>query len=186
MEPVKTYCRYVSNLPKTNLHRIYHDTAYGFRIEDDHELFERLILEINQAGLSWNTILQKQENFKKAYHGFNIKKVAAYGEKDRQRLLQDAGIIRNRLKVDAAIANAKTILVLQKEFGSFAKWIHHHHPMNKEEWVKLFKKTFRFTGGEIVNEFLMSIGYLPGAHEAACPIYQKLSKQKPAWMAAKK
>jgi DNA-3-methyladenine glycosylase I len=186
MEPLKAYCGYVSTLSADNVHKIYHDTAYGFAIDDDNELFERLILEINQAGLSWNTILNKQPTFKKAYHQFNIKKVAGYGAKDRERLLNDAGIIRNRLKVDAAIANAQSILLLQKEFGSFKNWIHHHHPLTKEEWVKLFKKTFRFTGGEIVNEFLMSIGYLPGAHEPNCPVYKKLAKQKPAWMTAKK
>ncbi len=168
-----------------SLHRIYHDTAYGFPIHDDNELFGRLLLEINQAGLSWTTILNKQENFRKAYHGFDIKKVAAYKEKDRQRLLTDAGIIRNRLKVDAAIANAGTILLLQKEYGSFRQWIDHHHPLEKEAWVNLFKKTFRFTGGEIVNEFLMSTGYLPGAHEPGCSIYKKVVQQKPAWLRKK-
>jgi DNA-3-methyladenine glycosylase I len=181
MDKPKTYCQAVSNMAKDSLHKIYHDTAYGFPIHDDNELFERLILEINQAGLSWTTILNKQQNFKKAYHGFEIKKVAGYKEKDRQRLLNDAGIIRNRLKIDAAIANANTILQLQKEFGSFKKWIDSHHPLTKDEWVKLFKKTFRFTGGEIVNEFLMSTGYLAGVHEENCPVYKKILKQKPAW-----
>jgi DNA-3-methyladenine glycosylase I len=127
-------------------------------------------LEINQAGLSWTTILKKQENFRKAYHAFNVKKVAAYGEKDRTRLLNDAGIIRNRLKVDAAIHNAQQILLLKKEHGSFKAWIEAHYPREKAEWVKLFKKTFRFTGGEIVNEFLMSTGYLPGAHAEGCTV----------------
>lgn len=167
-----TYCDYIlkgGNDEAYYLHKVYHDTQYGFPIESDDELFGRLILEINQAGLSWTTILKKQENFRKAYHDFSIKKVAAYKEKDRERLLQDAGIIRNRLKVDAAIYNAAQILVLQKQFGSFKKWIEAHYPRPKEEWVKLFKKTFRFTGGEIVNEFLMSTGYLPGAHADYCP-----------------
>ena len=165
-----------------NVHRIYHDTAYGYPIVDDEELFERLVLEINQAGLSWTTILNKQQNFKKAFHNFNIQKVAAYKEPDRQRLLNDTGIIRNRLKVDAAIHNANVILQLQKEYGSFSKWIAHHHPKTKDEWVKLFKLTFKFTGGEIVNEFLMSIGYLPNAHIESCPIYKKIKKVNPAWM----
>jgi DNA-3-methyladenine glycosylase I len=96
-------------------------------------------------------------------------------------LLNDAGIIRNKLKVNAAVENAKAILLLQKEFGSFKKWLEHHHPKTKEEWVKLFKQTFKFTGGEIVNEFLMSIGFLPGAHDETCPVYKKLIKSKPAW-----
>ncbi len=171
MEKPKSYCEAVSSMELTNLHRIYHDTAYGFDINDDNELFERLVLEINQAGLSWTTILNKQKNFKKAFHDFDIKKVASYKEKDRERLLNDVGIIRNRLKVDAAIHNANVILEMQKEFGSFKNWIDQHHPKSKEEWVKIFKKTFKFTGGEIVNEFLMSIGYLPGAHIESCPIF---------------
>ncbi|MEP6677092.1 MAG: DNA-3-methyladenine glycosylase I [Ferruginibacter sp.] len=177
-----SYCKVVVNYSKDNLHKIYHDTAYGFPIDNDNELFERLILEINQAGLSWDTILKKQQHFKKAYHNFDIKKVAAYKEKDRERLLNDAGIIRNRLKVDAAINNANVILQIQKEFGSFKNWIDKHHPLSKQEWVKLFKKTFRFTGDEIVNEFLMSTGYLPGVHDESCPVYKKILKHKPAWL----
>ena len=175
-----SYCDYIQKGGSDEaylLHKLYHDTQYGFPIESDDELFGRLILEINQAGLSWTTILKKQESFRKAYHGFSIKKVAGYKEKDRERLLNDAGIIRNRLKVDAAIHNAQMILVLQKEHGSFKAWIELHHPMEKMEWVKLFKKTFRFTGGEIVNEFLMSTGYLPGAHQPGCPVEKKLPKK---------
>jgi DNA-3-methyladenine glycosylase I len=181
MDKQKTYCEAVETMDKNNVHRIYHDTAYGFPIEDDNELFERLILEINQAGLSWTTILNKQKNFKKAYHKFSIKKVASYNEKERNRLLNDAGIIRNRLKVNAAIENAKIILKLQKEFGSFKKWLEHHHPLSKEEWTKLFRNTFKFTGGEIVNEFLMSTGYLAGSHIESCKVYKKVLKAKPAW-----
>lgn len=176
-----TYCDFISTLEPNNVHRTYHDTAYGFPIQNDNELFERLVLEINQAGLSWTTILNKQDNFRKAYHRFNIKKIARYGEEDRQRLLADAGIIRNRLKIDAAIHNAKVILQLQKEYGSFKGWIDHHHPKMKDEWVKLFKKTFRFTGGEIVNEFLMSTGYLPGAHIHSCSINKKTIKAGAQW-----
>jgi DNA-3-methyladenine glycosylase I len=168
-----SYCIYVSQLPKDNVHRIYHDTTYGVTIENDDEIFERLVLEINQAGLSWNTILNKQQNFKKAFHNFNIKKVASYTQADRARLLLDAGIIRNRLKVDAAIYNAGVILALQKEHGSFKQWLDIHKGNNKEKWVKLFKKTFHFTGGEIVGEFLMSTGYLPGAHVPGCKFYNK-------------
>ncbi len=178
-----SYCNFVSGLApeSSSLHKIYHDQQYGFPIEDDNELFCRLILEINQAGLSWTTILNKQENFRKAYHGFNIKKVATYKEKDIERLLNDARIIRNRLKVLAAIENAKVILSIQKEFQSFRHWLNHHHPKTKEEWVKLFKQHFKFTGGEIVNEFLISIGYLPGAHQTTCSVYTKIIQSKPAW-----
>lgn len=178
-----SYCTYIERMTgaQKELHKAYHDNHYGFPIHDDDELFGRLIMEINQAGLSWETILKKEATFRKAYHNFNIKKIAAYTEKDRERLMADAGIIRNRLKINAAIENAKTILGLQKEHGSFEQWLAHHHPLTKEEWVKLFKKTFRFTGGEIVNEFLMSIGHLPGAHTPACPVYKKVLKTKPLW-----
>jgi len=178
-----SYCKYIAALNKGEqaVHKEYHDRHYGFPIQEDDELFCRLILEINQAGLSWTTILNKQESFRKAYHSFNIKKVAGYGEKDFHRLMNDAGIIRNRLKINAAIENARTILILQKEFGSFKNWLDIHHPGTKEDWTRLFKKTFRFTGGEIVNEFLMSTGYLPGAHEETCPVYKKVLKARPAW-----
>ena len=182
MDKPSSYCEAVETMDKDNLHKIYHDTAYGFPIDNDDELFERLVLEINQAGLSWSTILNKQQNFKKAYHNFSIKKVAAYKEKDFERLMNDPGIIRNRLKINAAIENAKTLLKIQKEYGSFKKWIDHHHPKTKEEWVKIFKNTFRFTGGEIVNEFLMSTGYLPGAHIESCPVFKKIVKTKPAFI----
>lgn len=179
-----SYCRAIENMqPESRkaLHKIYHDHHYGFPLKDDDELFGRLIMEINQAGLSWETILKKEESFRKAYDNFSIAKVAAYEEKDRGRLLNDAGIIRNKLKVNAAIENAKEILRLQREFGSFTKWLLHHHPKSKEEWVKLFKKHFKFTGGEIVNEFLMSIGFLPGAHDEDCAVYQEIVKLNPVW-----
>lgn len=177
-----TYCDYVKAHPEDLFNKTYHDTQYGFPLDDDNLLFERLILEINQAGLSWITILKKADHFRKAFRGFDIAKVAKFGEKDRARLLADAGIIRNRLKVDAAIENAKRIQKLQKEFGSFEGWLDTHHPLTKEDWTKLFKKTFVFTGGEIVNEFLMSTGYLPGAHTKNCPVYKKVASLRPAWM----
>lgn len=179
-----SYCNYIPNMaePSRSLHQKYHDYHYGFPIHDDHELFGRLILEINQAGLSWETILKKEDGFRKAYDNFNISKIAAYDENDRERLLSDPGIIRNRLKINAAIENAKTVLLLQKEYGSFEKWLESHHPKTKEEWVKIFKKTFRFTGGEIVGEFLMSIGFLKGAHTDNCPIGKQVLQQQPMWL----
>ena len=178
------YCDYIETMQpeeRKSLHKNYHDLHYGFPIHNDNELFGRLIMEINQAGLSWETILKKESTFRKAYHNFDIKKIANYTEKDRERLLSDPGIIRNKLKVNAAIENARTILQLQKEHGSLEQWLTSHHPKTKAEWVVLFKKTFRFTGGEIVNEFLMSIGYLNGAHTEQCPIYKKVLKAKPMW-----
>lgn len=178
-----SYCQALKHMEgdRLKLHKTYHDKAYGFPIQDDNELFARLILEINQAGLSWETILKKQASFRRAYRDFNVKKVAAFKSTDRARLMKDPGVIRNRLKIAAAIENAKTILRLQKEYGSFAAWLDQQHPKTKSEWVKLFKNTFRFTGGEIVNEFLMSIGILPGAHAPSCPIYKVTLKSKPLW-----
>jgi DNA-3-methyladenine glycosylase I len=181
----QTYCDYCNSHPEDEFNKPYHDTQYGFPIDDDNELFERLILEINQAGLSWILILKRAKGFRKAFHKFNIKKIASYTDKDRERLLNDEGIIRSKLKINAAITNAQKILELQKEYGSFKGWLDAHHPSTKEEWTKLFKKTFFFTGSEIVNEFLMSTGYLPGAHEKNCPIYKKVAKAKPAWMKSK-
>ncbi len=179
-----SYCAAIETMSgdRKALHKAYHDHLYGFPIHNDNELFCRLVMEINQAGLSWETILKKEAGFRKAYKNFEIKKVAGFTETDKERLMNDAGIIRNRLKIQAAIENAKTILGLQKEFGSFEKWLESHHPKTKEEWVTLFKKTFRFTGGEIVNEFLMSIGYLPGAHSMDCSVFKKIQKTKPLWM----
>lgn len=176
-----TYCSYIRSHPEDQVNKHYHDTQYGFPLADDNLLFERLVLEINQAGLSWITILKKAENFRRAYDQFDVARVAAYGEVDRTRLLSDAGIIRNRLKVNAAIVNARKILELQTEFGSFKNWLDAHHPRPREEWVKLFKTTFVFTGGEIVGEFLMSTGYLAGAHEQNCPVYHRIKAQNPPW-----
>jgi len=173
-----SYCSYVNNnpskLPDYLLHKQYHDHQYGFQIDDDDELFGRFILEINQAGLSWTLMLRKQEGFRKAYSNFSIAKIAAYTEEDRERLLLDPGIIRNRLKINAAIVNAQKIVELKKEYSSFKNWLDAHHPLELTDWLKLFKKNFKFVGGEIVNEFLMSTGYLPGAHSEECPIYLKL------------
>lgn len=175
---------YCDVAPGHEWHGPYHDAEYGFPLAGDAELFERLVLEINQAGLSWLTILRKREAFRAAYGGFEPGVVAGYGARDRRRLLADAGIIRNRLKVDAAIANARTILALRESHGSFAAWLDAHHPLPKPEWVTLFKRTFRFTGGEIVGEFLMSIGYLPGAHQPTCPVYARIARLAPPWMRA--
>ena len=182
-----SYCTVIETMqPESRraLHQNYHDNHYGFPIHDDNELFGRLVMEINQAGLSWETILKKEEGFRKAYDNFKIEKVAAYTEADRERLLADPGIIRNKLKVNAAIENAKTIVELQLQFGSFEKWLDHYHPKTLPEWMKLFKKTFKFTGGEIVNEFLISTGYLKGCHSESCPVYRKVLDQNPKWKEA--
>ncbi|MFN8239935.1 MAG: DNA-3-methyladenine glycosylase I [Bacteroidales bacterium] len=177
-----TYCEYLKSIDgeKLALHKEYHDNHYGFPIDDDNELFGRLILEINQAGLNWLLILKKQNDFRRAFENYDIVKVAAYGPEDVDRLLNDKGIIRNKLKIKAAIMNANIILDLKKEHGSFRNWLKKNSETcyDLEAWKKIFKKTFTFTGGEIVNEFLMSIGYLPGAHSADCPAYKKIMDLK--------
>ena len=194
------YCDFA---PGHEWHGPYHDTEYGFPLRGDAELFERLILEINQAGLSWLTILKKREAFRTAYRGFDPAAVARFGARDVRRLMADAWIIRNRLKIEAAIANAKTVLALGQSHGSLAGWLDENcivdaktqgregktqrrkdarRARTKEEWVDLFKRTFRFTGGEIVGEFLLSTGYLPGAHRQSCPVYSRVLAARPPCM----
>jgi DNA-3-methyladenine glycosylase I len=173
-----SYCLAAAGHP---YHGPYHDREYGFPIRDDAALFERLALEINQAGLSWLTILKKREGFRAAFEGFDIDRVASYGRKERSRLLRDEGIIRNQLKVDAVIENARRLTKIRESHGSFADWLDTHHPLTKEEWVKLFKRTYLFTGGEITGEFLISTGYLPGAHVEECPVYKRVIRSKPPW-----
>jgi DNA-3-methyladenine glycosylase I len=180
-EPLPGYC---GASPGHPWHGPYHDHEYGFPLRDDDLLFERLVLEINQAGLSWLTILKKRDAFRKAYAGFRVGEVARFREEDRERLLSDPGIVRNRLKVEAAISNAARILEIQGTHGSFVAWLDHHHPRSLPDWVRLFKKTFRFTGGEITREFLVSTGYLPGAHDPGCPVYQEIATLPPPWMKA--
>jgi DNA-3-methyladenine glycosylase I len=175
---------YCGAAPGHPFHGPYHDREYGFPLRQDDALLERLVLEINQAGLSWLTILKKREAFRHAYDRFRVETVAGYGHADRARLLADPGIVRNRLKVDAAIANARAILEIRERFGSFSGWLDHHHPLPRAEWVRLFKRTFRFTGGEITGEFLVSTGYLPGAHVPQCPVFARIAALAPPWMTA--
>ncbi|MHA1538955.1 MAG: DNA-3-methyladenine glycosylase I [Alphaproteobacteria bacterium] len=174
------YCDYVYDHGHEH-HLLYHDTEYGFPEMDDVKLFELLVLEFNQAGLSWSIILKKRENFRLAFKGFDPKVVAAFDDADRARLLNDKGIIRNKLKVNAVIYNAEQVCQIQETHGSFARWIAAHHPLSHAEWVTLFRKTFKFMGPEIVKEFLMSIGYLAGAHREDCPVYQQVLASKPPW-----
>ena len=173
------YCAVARDHP---VHGPYHDREYGFPLRRDDALFERLALEIHQAGLSWLTILKKRDNFRTAFDRFDVDRVAAYRQRERSRLLRDAGIVRNHLKIDAVIENARRIIALRESHGSFGAWLDSQHPRSKAEWVKLFKKTFRFTGGEITGEFLLSTGYLPGAHVPACPVYDRIARLKPPWM----
>ncbi len=176
---------YCAAAPGHPWHGPYHDGEYGVPARDERVLFERLMLEINQAGLSWLTILKKREGFAAAFDGWDVDRVAAYGPDDVARLLADPAIIRNRLKVEAAIANARTVQGLRASHGGFAAWLDAHHPLPKAAWMALFKRTFRFTGGEIVGEFLMSLGYLPGAHHPDCPVAARVARLDPPWIVAK-
>ncbi len=176
-----SYCR---DAPGHPWHGPYHAEEYGFPVTCDRVLFERLVLEINQAGLSWLTVLKKREAFQRAFDGFDLDRVAAYGATERLRLLGDAGIIRNGRKVDAVIENARRLVALRAEAGSFAAWIARHHPRGKASWLTLFRQHLTFMGGEVVGEFLMSIGYLPGAHQPDCPVFARLAALHPPWMVA--
>ena len=182
MAQSSSYCDAITQERFSALHKAYHDELYGFPVTDDDTLFGRLILEINQAGLSWDTVLRKQSSIRTAYANFKIDEIAAFTEKDIQRLLQNPGIIRMRKKIEAIIYNAKQVQDLQKTHGSFYQWLCHQHPKTPEAWVKCFKKTFRFTGNEITKEFLMSTGFLAGAHHDTCPVYEKVIQAKPKWL----
>ncbi|MFT4343245.1 MAG: DNA-3-methyladenine glycosylase I [Candidatus Woesearchaeota archaeon] len=171
-----SYCRYARNQPQGNHHREHHDTEHGFPPTDDDDLFRRMMLEISQAGLSFDIALKKKESI---YEAFNsIDTVAGFSEKDIEQLMHNQGIIRNRRKILAAITNAQKIQELQKEYGSFWNWLNKQNCTTREEWTKLFKKTFTFTGGEIVNEFMMSIGLLPGAHDQDCIVGKRIKKSR--------
>jgi DNA-3-methyladenine glycosylase I len=177
---------YCDSAPGHPVHGPYHDKDYGFPVKDESVLFERLALEIFQAGLSWLITLNKRPTTFEAFDGFEVDKVARYREPRIAKLLGNPGIIRNRRKVEAIIENAKRFQALRDSHGDVAGWLKANHPLPKEEWVKLFKKTFVFTGGEVVNEFLMSIGYLQGAHRETCPTYKTIARLNPPWMAAEK
>ena len=172
---------YCDIAPGHPLHGPYHDDEYGFPLEDEAALLERLSLEIFQAGLSWLIVLKKRPCTVAAFDGFNVDTVAGYGAGDVARLLGDPGIIRNRRKVGAIIENASRVRDLRQSHGGFAAWIAAHHPRGKDAWVKLFGETFRFTGGEVVGEFLMSIGVLPGSHRDDCPVFGRIARLDPPW-----
>jgi DNA-3-methyladenine glycosylase I len=172
---------YCDIAPGHPFHGPYHDEEYGVPIRDDQALFERLCLEIFQAGLSWLIVLKKRPALVAAFDGFDPDRVASYGAVEIERLMSDVAIIRNRRKIEAVIGNARKLLEICEAEGSFAAWIDRHHPRDKAAWVKLFRQTFAFTGGEVVGEFLMSIGVLPGAHREDCPAYARILDLDPPW-----
>ncbi|KAF0140532.1 MAG: DNA-3-methyladenine glycosylase I [Rhodospirillaceae bacterium] len=150
-------------------------------------LFERLCLEIFQAGLSWFLVLKRREALRGAFADFVPGQVAAFDETSRMCLLADPALIRNRRKIDAVIENARRVMALQGEYGSFADWIEFQRRevavwRGVESWIHLFRGTFLFMGPEVVREFLMSIAYLPGAHHAQCPVYAEILKHQPCWL----
>ena len=169
-----SYCTYCNTLPIDHVDRIYHDRVYGRSCTDDRELFGRLILEINQAGLSWHTILKKSHSIRTAYANYNIEIVAGFNEKAIEKLLSNKGVISHKGKIHAIIFNAQQILELQKKHGSFYEWIKEKGEITLEEWIKVFKKKFKFVGKEIVSEFLKGSGFIEGAHEKSCPVFNKL------------
>ena len=179
---MSTYCTFAPGHP---VHDSYHATEYGFPSRDETVLFERLCLEIMQAGLSWELVLKRRQGMRQAFAGFEVDRVAAMGPDDETRLLADPAIIRNRLKVAAIIENARRVQALRASHGGFAQWLDANHPLEKPEWVKLFGKTFKFTGGEIVGEFLLSLGYLAGAHAENCPVFARIAALRPPWQVGK-
>lgn len=176
---------YCDKAPGHALHGPYHDDEYGYPGKDERALFELLCLEIFQAGLSWELVLKKRADTVAAFANFDVDAVAAFTAPDIERLLANPGIIRNRLKVTSIIHNAGVVQGLRESHGGLPKWLETHHPCELADWVKLFKKTFKFTGPEVVNEFLMSTGYLEGAHRESCPAFKKIAKTSPPWMRAK-
>jgi DNA-3-methyladenine glycosylase I len=162
---------------KTDLYERYHDTEWGVPVHDDRLLFEFLILEGAQAGLSWETILKKRENYREAFDRFDPAIVAKYGDKQRAKLLANAGIVRNRLKIDSAIQNAQTVLAVQKEFGTFDRYVWgfvgHEPKQNARQSFKdvpaktpesdamskdMKRRGFKFVGSTICYAFIQAVG----------------------------
>ena len=176
-----SYCKACLSGELSDLHVDYHAKVYGFPAASDDELFGRMILEISQAGLSWDTILKKKDSIREAHDDFHIERVAKYKEKDILRLLQNPGIIRMRRKIEAVISNAQVIRTLSDQEGSFMEWMNSQGPFSLDEWRKLFKKTFRFMGNEITKEFVHGTGFHKGAHSEDCPIYAVTIALNPPW-----
>ena len=195
-----SYCRLA---PTDPVQRAYHDEEYGFPVADDRVLFERLSLEIFQAGLSWRLVLMKRGHLARAFAGFDIDRVAAFDAAAADRLVADPTIIRNRRKIEAVIENARILVrlgALGEGYGAdgargpsdtvdgrsgsstFAGWLAAHHPRTEKAWLTLFRRTFRFMGPEVVREFLVSTGYLAGAHDDDCPVRARILAVGPPWM----
>lgn len=189
----KKRCEWVPDDP---LYRDYHDTEWGVPVHDDRKLFESLVLDGMQAGLSWWTILRKRENFRRAFNDFDPRKVAGYDQMKIQSLLEDEGIIRNRRKIEAAIQNAKAFLAVQKEFGSFDAYIWQFvggkpkvntWKTDKEIPAKtpesdtlskdLIERGFKFVGSTICYAMMQAIGMV-NDHTVDCFRYRELKKAR--------
>jgi DNA-3-methyladenine glycosylase I len=186
---MKTRCAWCGSDP---LYQAYHDTEWGVPLHDETALFEFLVLEGAQAGLSWLTILKKREGYRRAFHGFDAERVARYGDKDVARLLADPGIVRNRLKIESAIGNARALLAVVEEFGSFDAyvWGFVGGKPRKNQWRSLReipprttesdamskdlkRRGFRFVGSTICHAFMQSAG-LVNDHTVDCFRYREL------------
>lgn len=174
----------------------YHDEVWGVPEFGDQQLFRKLVLDMNQAGLSWNTILNKMENFDVAYEGFVIETVAAFDEEKAETLMQDSGIIRNRRKIEAAITNAQCVLEIQKEFGSFSDYLWKFvdfqpienqfstvtevptkTPLSDEISKDLKKRGFKFVGTTIIYAFMEAVGMV-NDHLLTCPCHEKVKETR--------
>lgn len=176
--------------PKTDLAMAYHDQEWGVPLHDDRALFEFLILEGAQAGLSWETVLQKRKNYRAAFDNFDVSKVAKYGSRKVEQLLKDSGIIRNRLKITSAIVNAKAFLAVQQEFGSFDEYLWrfvNHRPIRRKRGLPvpartsisdalskdLLSRGFKFVGSTIIYAFMQAVGMV-NDHDPVCFRYKEL------------
>jgi DNA-3-methyladenine glycosylase I len=158
----------------------YHDKEWGVPVRSDRKLFEFLILEGAQAGLSWDTILAKRENYRKAFDGFDFAKVARYGSKHKNSLLKDAGIVRNRAKIESAVVNARGVIALRKEFGSFSRYLWSFAGKGAKAGAEalskdLKKRGFNFVGPTIVYAFMQATGMV-NDHEKSCFRYKELNR----------
>ena len=170
------YCRLAPGDP---IHGLYHDTEYGFPTDEESVLFERLMLEINQAGPLLGDHSEKARRISRRLCGFRGRsRRRLWPGRDRPGLLADPGSSATASKIEAATENARRLQELRQSHGSFTGWLNAHHPRAPEAWTKLFRQTFRFTGGQIVGEILMSVGYLPGAHEPDCPVFARVLKTR--------
>jgi DNA-3-methyladenine glycosylase I len=180
------------------LYLAYHDEEWGVPLHDDRKLFEFLVLEVFQAGLSWRTVLYKRQNFRTAFAGFDYKKVANFDARDLKRLATDAGIIRNRAKIEAAVNNAQRLIEVRKEFGTFAKymwsWVDGKPVVNRMRSVKdykpfddlavrwskdLKKRGFKFMGPTVVYAHMQAVGMV-NDHVVDCFRYRELQKLVPS------